>query len=112
VTARDLERLVDQRAIYREHQNLVEYRHTLAMDAAEYLAAPRVKLVDEQWRIVRVVNARQRPGATRRGRCRITGQTPTTNASPSRSASSSAKRRRWTWTMSCSTPRAETTCWR
>jgi hypothetical protein len=59
VTARDLERLIDQWAIYREYQNLVEYRHSLAMDAAEYLAAPRVTMVDKQRRIVRVVNAPQ-----------------------------------------------------
>jgi hypothetical protein len=53
----DFDRLVARAAVWREYGEIVERRQDRAMLAAEYLAAPRVKLVDESRRIVRVVNA-------------------------------------------------------
>jgi hypothetical protein len=53
----DLDRLIVRLAIWQEAAQLAEYRHSLAMEAAEYLVAPRVKLADEARRIVRVLNA-------------------------------------------------------
>jgi hypothetical protein len=53
----DLDRLIVRLAIWQEAAQLAEYRHSLAMEAAEYLVAPRVKLADEARRIMRVLNA-------------------------------------------------------
>jgi hypothetical protein len=53
----EFDRLVDRAAICREIGEIVERRQFHAMRNAEYLAAPRLQLVDEERRIVRVVNA-------------------------------------------------------
>jgi hypothetical protein len=55
--AADFDRLVDRARIWREYGAIVEHRQDVAMLTAEYLAAPRVKLVDGPRRIVRVTNA-------------------------------------------------------
>jgi hypothetical protein len=57
VSGPDLERLEIRAAITREYEELVEYRTALAMQSAQWMLLPRVTLVDEQRRIVRVVNA-------------------------------------------------------
>ena len=53
----DFERLVDRLAIANEARDLLERRNAATLVDAEYLLAPRVTLINEQQRIVRVVNA-------------------------------------------------------
>jgi hypothetical protein len=55
--AEDFERAIDRAVIWKEAAEIAERQLDQAMDNAAYLAAPRVRLVDEQRRIVRVVNA-------------------------------------------------------
>jgi hypothetical protein len=55
--AADFERAIDRAVIWKEAAEIAERQLERAMDNAAYLAAPRVRLVDEQRRIVRVVNA-------------------------------------------------------
>jgi hypothetical protein len=55
--AADFERAIDRAVIWKEAAEIAERQLDQAMDNAAYLAAPRVRLVDEQRRIVRVVNA-------------------------------------------------------
>jgi hypothetical protein len=53
----DWDRLVDRYAIATEQVHLAERLSDLAMANAEYLAQPRLKLLDESRRVVRVQNA-------------------------------------------------------
>jgi hypothetical protein len=53
----DLDRLEIRGQIAAEALNLIEYRQELARRSAQYMTAPRVKLVDEERRLVRVQNA-------------------------------------------------------
>jgi hypothetical protein len=55
--AADFERAIDRAVIWQEAAEIAERQLDIAMDNAAYLAAPRVRLVDEQRRIVRVLNA-------------------------------------------------------
>jgi hypothetical protein len=55
--AADFDRAIDRAVIWQEAAEIAEDQLDRAMDNAAYLAAPRVRLVDEQRRIVRVVNA-------------------------------------------------------
>jgi hypothetical protein len=53
----DWDRLVDRYAIAHEYLDVAERLSDVAMVNAEYLAQPRLKLLDESRRVVRVQNA-------------------------------------------------------
>ena len=58
MTAReDFERAIDRAVIWKEAADIAERQLEWATADAAYLTAPRVQLLDEQRRIVRVVNA-------------------------------------------------------
>ena len=57
VVSTDFERLVDRYGIALETRAIAERFSDMAMDNAQYLAAPRLKLLDKTRRIVRVQNA-------------------------------------------------------
>jgi hypothetical protein len=65
VSAVDWDRMVDRWAIATEHVHIADRQQYIALRNAEYLAQPRLKLLDSSRRMVRVQNApldaRRRP---------------------------------------------------
>jgi hypothetical protein len=98
VTGVDLPRLIGRLAITREALDDAEHRHALALEDAEYLSRPRVKVVDRDRRIVRVQNApTEAVESPPRTRTYQRGTRCSTAQPSSRWRSTSVRRRRATW---------------
>ena len=57
MTGVDLPRLLGRRMLAQEALGDAEYRQALALQTAEYLTRPRVRLTDRRARVVRIQNA-------------------------------------------------------